>query len=77
MRKFLADWAHRRARANLWHCENVEDVAAQRHFLHRSYFWGDVEVWIEGLETWSNLRRRRVRLMAPRVRTPNTLGIFL
>lgn len=59
MRGLLAELALRRARANLRHSESAFGLADKCRHLERSYFWYDVSVWLDGLETWSELRRLR------------------
>lgn len=73
MRGFFAYLALRCAEAALRHSESVLGMADKRRHLERSEFWHDVSAWLDGLETWSELRwlRRRRLSQQPRTSDPD------
>jgi len=50
---------------NLRDSRDATSTIAKRHFLERSYFWGDVEAWLIGLGTWRELRAAHERQPEP------------
>ena len=61
MRNYLADLAFVRAERAVVRAENARTMKSRYFWLGRSRWWGDVECWLVGLGTWSEIRASRFR----------------
>lgn len=60
MRGLLADLALWLAGVTLRQSESALGTTDKRRYFDRSEFWHDVSAWLDGADTWSGLRRKRL-----------------